>query len=141
VERVSFVLIQSGQFFIVLTLFTVLKLNKFFPAIVIVGGAIACMGVYSFVNLLLPYVAKMHEESGEFLRRWKTIVARHKYLKRKHLGLRPLRFTAGLPGVTFFEFDKSTQTDFMMGCIDQTINLMIGYPEEYLRKIFSQKWY
>jgi hypothetical protein len=138
VESTSFILMQTGQFFIVLLLFIVMKLNKFFPVIISVGAAMACMVLYSFVNLLLPYVVRLDEGSTEFLRRWKTVVARHKYLKRKHSGLRPTRFTAGFPGVTFFAFDKSVKADFMRGCIDQTVNLMIGYPEEYLRKVFSQ---
>jgi hypothetical protein len=139
VKQESFLLMQAGQFFIVIGLFSVLKLNKYLPPAVIVTAALCCLSVAVIVNLVLPCVINLHDESDAFLRRWKTAVAKDKYLKRKHAGLRPLRFTAGLPGVTFFAFDKSSQTDFMMGCIDQTINLMIGYPDEYIRKVFLNK--
>jgi hypothetical protein len=139
VEQESFLLMQAGQMFMVLSLFAVLKLNKYLPLAVIFTAALCFVALAVIVNLLLPYVTNLHEGSDAFLRRWKTAVAKDKYLKRKHAGLRPLRFTAGLPGVTFFAFDKSSQTDFMMGCIDQTINLMIGYPDEYIRKVFLNK--
>jgi hypothetical protein len=126
-----------GQLIIVFVLFVLLRLHAFIPILLlylIFGGLVA---VSALVNLLIPYVSQLHTDSEELLADWKNVAGKNGYLKRKHRALRPIRFCAGLPGVTFFTFHKLTMLEFAMGCMDQVITLMITFPYEYIQELFS----
>jgi hypothetical protein len=128
-----------GQIVIVLLLFILMRLYSLLPMMILCLLTISLIAVSAILNLILPRISRINVDSVEFLIRWRKAVARNRYLKRKHLGTRPLAFYAGLLRVTFFMFDRSTQLNFSIGCFDQLINLMIAFPIEDIKELFALK--
>jgi len=120
-------------------LFIVIKLNSYVPIVVVVGAACGAIVIFLMGNLLFPYTTKMLDASTSSIATWRySLAPRQKYLQRKYAALRHLRFYAGLPGVRFFMYERSSTLEFFMSIVEPTIDFMIGYPEEDLKKMFSQ---
>jgi len=139
IENEAYLLLLSSRILCVISLFLLIKLNSYMDPVMMVGAGCAVGVTVGLSNLLFPYTYKLLYKSSRALHSWINQLPRsQKYLRRKYGSLRYLRFYAGLQGTHFFMLDRSTTLDVMKGILEPTIDLLIGYPEEDIKRMFEK---
>lgn len=132
----TLILIESGIWICAASIFANLRLFSILPLGVFVMFPFFTIVTLGIAQQLLPALTNIHENSETALTKWmeqlrknENVGGDQRYLRRKFLPLRPIRFKAGFNGFTFFVLDKSTKTYFLGSVLDNAINLLMAIPE------------
>jgi len=132
----SFATVEFSRQLGVVALFIILKLYSYVPWLLYFMGVAGLIIIVVMQKLTQFEISQMTARYSDTLHDWKSRVdPKSRYLRQRMRVLTPMRIFASILGYKFYEFDTDFAIKYLVGIVDQTINLMMSLDSSFYASI------